>query len=241
MPTIVFGLLLGDLFLGLPFRLDDDYRRLYEGGFLDLFHPFACAAGLLAVAPCAMHGGAYVQSCADAAFARRIGRYTSGPRWSWPFWRWCVPSGWPPRSTTIDCWSHRRRTGSARRRICRSSTASELGWSSLQACPWVVIVFVPLILLYTGWVYRVLSGPITVEQIRRDGKRPYWHAFWRRSNSVMWYFTWILGLGLALGFGVVNAMWLEASYAFGDLNEDTTCDRFVSRSRSTSATPDGAP
>ena len=51
----------------------------------------------------------------------------------------------------------------------------------------------------------------------------------------------LLGLGLALGFGVVNAMWLEASYAFGDLNEDTTCDRFVSRSRSTSATPDGAP
>ena len=57
----------------------------------------------------------------------------------------------------------------------------------------------------------------------------------------MWYFTWILGLGLVLGFGVINAMWLEASYAFGDLDEDTTRDRFVSRSRSTSATPDGAP
>ena len=44
---------------------------------------------------------------------------------------------------------------------------------TLQIMLWVVIVFVPLILLYTGWVYRVLSGPITVEQIRRDSKRLY--------------------------------------------------------------------
>jgi cyd operon protein YbgT len=26
----------------------------------------------------------------------------------------------------------------------------------------------------------------------------------------MWYFTWILGVGLALAFGIINAMWLEA-------------------------------
>jgi len=25
----------------------------------------------------------------------------------------------------------------------------------------------------------------------------------------MWYFSWILGLGLALAFGVLNAMWYE--------------------------------
>ena len=25
----------------------------------------------------------------------------------------------------------------------------------------------------------------------------------------MWYFTWILGLGLALTFGIVNAIWYE--------------------------------
>lgn len=27
----------------------------------------------------------------------------------------------------------------------------------------------------------------------------------------MWYFTWILGLGLALTFGVLNAIWYEVS------------------------------
>ena len=36
----------------------------------------------------------------------------------------------------------------------------------------------------------------------------------------MWYFTWILGLGAALAFGIINVMWLEASYTFGELDED---------------------
>jgi cytochrome bd-I ubiquinol oxidase subunit X len=26
----------------------------------------------------------------------------------------------------------------------------------------------------------------------------------------MWYFTWILGVGVALAVGVVNVMWLES-------------------------------
>ncbi len=28
----------------------------------------------------------------------------------------------------------------------------------------------------------------------------------------MWYFTWVLGVGLALAFGIINVMWLEADY-----------------------------
>ncbi|MGF6569036.1 cyd operon protein YbgT [Paraburkholderia fungorum] len=30
----------------------------------------------------------------------------------------------------------------------------------------------------------------------------------------MWYFTWILGVGVALAFGVINVMWLEANGKF---------------------------
>jgi cyd operon protein YbgT len=26
----------------------------------------------------------------------------------------------------------------------------------------------------------------------------------------MWYFSWILGIGVALAFGIINVMWLEA-------------------------------
>jgi cytochrome bd-I ubiquinol oxidase subunit X len=29
----------------------------------------------------------------------------------------------------------------------------------------------------------------------------------------MWYFSWILGVGLALSFGVLNAIWYEVTQA----------------------------
>jgi cyd operon protein YbgT len=28
----------------------------------------------------------------------------------------------------------------------------------------------------------------------------------------MWYFSWVLGVGLAMAFGIINAMWLEEEY-----------------------------
>lgn len=42
----------------------------------------------------------------------------------------------------------------------------------------------------------------------------------------MWYFAWILGLGLALALGIINVMWLESHYAFGSRKEETTRERF---------------
>ena len=35
----------------------------------------------------------------------------------------------------------------------------------------------------------------------------------------MWYFTWILGVLLACGFGVINALWLESSQCMGSHDE----------------------
>ena len=38
----------------------------------------------------------------------------------------------------------------------------------------------------------------------------------------MWYFAWILGIGVALGFGIINAMWLEAEvFSRGDKRNGT--------------------
>ena len=42
----------------------------------------------------------------------------------------------------------------------------------------------------------------------------------------MWYFTWVLGLGAALAFGIINVMWLEASYFTGELTDDNVQGRF---------------
>lgn len=42
----------------------------------------------------------------------------------------------------------------------------------------------------------------------------------------MWYFAWILGVGLALAAGIINVMWLESHYAFGRRDEAGTRRRF---------------
>jgi len=39
---------------------------------------------------------------------------------------------------------------------------------TLQVMFWVVVVFLPIVLAYTGWVYRVMRGKVTLQQIR-DG------------------------------------------------------------------------
>jgi cyd operon protein YbgT len=36
----------------------------------------------------------------------------------------------------------------------------------------------------------------------------------------MWYFTWILGVGLALAFGIINVMWLESQFSSEDNEQE---------------------
>jgi cytochrome d ubiquinol oxidase subunit II len=44
---------------------------------------------------------------------------------------------------------------------------------TLQIMFWVVLIFLPIILAYTSWVYRVLRGKITVETIRANDHNVY--------------------------------------------------------------------
>jgi cyd operon protein YbgT len=41
----------------------------------------------------------------------------------------------------------------------------------------------------------------------------------------MWYFSWILGVGFACAFGIINAMWLEAECDMDQVgpDEDAGC------------------
>ena len=32
----------------------------------------------------------------------------------------------------------------------------------------------------------------------------------------MWYFAWVLGVGLALAFGIINVLWLEQEACLDD-------------------------
>lgn len=59
-PALVFGVAVGNVLTGIPFRLDSDLRAFYEGGLLGLFHPFSLVAGLLSVAMIVLHGASWL-------------------------------------------------------------------------------------------------------------------------------------------------------------------------------------
>jgi cytochrome d ubiquinol oxidase subunit II len=44
---------------------------------------------------------------------------------------------------------------------------------TLQVMFWVVVVFLPIVLTYTSWVYRVMRGKVTVEQVRQNPRSMY--------------------------------------------------------------------
>lgn len=59
-PALVFGVAVGNVLLGAPFRLDGDLRAFYEGTLLGLFTPFSLTCGLLSVAMLVLHGAAWL-------------------------------------------------------------------------------------------------------------------------------------------------------------------------------------
>lgn len=59
-PALVFGVAVGNVMLGAPFRLDNDLRAFYEGSLLGLFTPFTLLCGVLSVAMLVLHGAAWL-------------------------------------------------------------------------------------------------------------------------------------------------------------------------------------
>jgi cytochrome d ubiquinol oxidase subunit II len=70
-PSLVFGVAFGNLFLGVPFRFDETLRVTYEGGLLGLLNPLALLCGLVSVAMLAMHGGSWLALKTEGALAQR--------------------------------------------------------------------------------------------------------------------------------------------------------------------------
>lgn len=70
-PSLIFGVAVGNALQGVPFRFDGDLRIFYEGSFLGLLNPFALVCGLLSVAMLVMHGAAWLTLKTDGAVAAR--------------------------------------------------------------------------------------------------------------------------------------------------------------------------
>jgi cytochrome bd ubiquinol oxidase subunit II len=59
-PALVFGVALGNVLQGVPFRFDTTLRMTYTGTLWGLFNPFALLCGLVSVAMITMHGASYL-------------------------------------------------------------------------------------------------------------------------------------------------------------------------------------
>ncbi len=70
-PSLIFGVALGNVLQGVPFRFAPDMQIYYEGGFFGLLNPFALLCGLVSVAMLVMHGASWLTLKADGAVARR--------------------------------------------------------------------------------------------------------------------------------------------------------------------------
>ena len=248
--ALLFGVAVGNLFLGLPFHFTDELRLVYAGGFFGLLRPFALLCGLASVAMLLMHGASWlllktagevaerarwvllvsaavlivlfavggawlthldgytITSALDPSapsnpLAKQVARqpgiwlsvYTRHP-WTllapiagfigpllaclWAWWRrgglsflcsafgvigvvftaafslfpFLLPSGMDP-SASLTLWD--------------ASSSQRTLFIMLVA----VLVFLPIVLLYTGWVFRVLRGKVTEAYVREHNQSLY--------------------------------------------------------------------
>ncbi|MBX4862148.1 cytochrome d ubiquinol oxidase subunit II [Rhizobium sophorae] len=76
-PSLIFGVAVGNVLQGVPFRFADDMRIFYEGSFFALLNPYALLCGLLSVAMLTMHGAAWLVLKASGPVAERARSYGS--------------------------------------------------------------------------------------------------------------------------------------------------------------------
>lgn len=75
-PALIFGVAMGNVLQGAPFRFNEDLMIFYDGTFFGLLNPFALLAGLVSIAMLTMHGAAWLQLKAEGPVqvrARKIG------------------------------------------------------------------------------------------------------------------------------------------------------------------------
>jgi cytochrome d ubiquinol oxidase subunit II len=249
-PALVFGVAVGNLLQGVPFRIDETMRSFYAGGLIGLLNPFGLLCGLVSVAMVAMHGAQYLQlktvgKIADRARAAgavagvatialfvvaglivlgmagyRLGAPVphDGPSnplaktvvreagaWLRNFganpWMWIAPAlgVLGAAGAVVATWVRRPGPGFVLSALSilgivatpglamfpflmPSSTdprSSLTVWdaSSSQLTLFVMliatVIFMPIIIAYTSWVYRVVKGPVTERYVEQNDHSLY--------------------------------------------------------------------
>ncbi|OEO31111.1 cytochrome d ubiquinol oxidase subunit II [Devosia insulae DS-56] len=79
LPALIFGVAVGNVFLGAPFQLDVTQRITYSGNFFGLLTPFALLCGLVSLSMIVTQGAAVIAGRTDGEIAERARKYG---RWS---------------------------------------------------------------------------------------------------------------------------------------------------------------
>ena len=250
-PTLVFGVAMGNLLEGVPFSFDSELRATYTFGLFDLLNPFALMCGLVSIAMLLTHGAVYLtvkSDCAVAQRARTVSRFAA-TAWILLFslagiWLWlghfgfiitagALPGGQsdPLAKTAIaqsGAWftNYSRwpvtllvptvgvmapllvaLLANIRQRlvvfvVSSLGIAGVIGTMGVSLFPFLlpssshpqssltvwdasssqrtlsimliaVIIFLPIVLAYTGWVFRVMRGPVTTAYIEANRETSY--------------------------------------------------------------------
>jgi len=250
-PPLIFGVGMGNLFLGIGFEYDDQMRSTFDTSFFQLLHPFAVVAGLLAIALFIMHGASYLMLRSEGAVHERSREFLRVAAMAVMVifaiegvWLWLGIDGYlissnldiaaasnPLNKTVVVgevSWLHNYTVhplfviapllgfggamiallmGKAEKPVLAfyGSSLSMIGiiltagfslfpfifpsslnpdhsltmWDAtsseltLNIMFWASFIFVPLILAYTSWCYKVMWGKQTIESIRENDHSLY--------------------------------------------------------------------
>ncbi|KJF74992.1 cytochrome d ubiquinol oxidase subunit II [Agrobacterium arsenijevicii] len=77
-PALIFGVAIGNVLQGVPFRFNDDLRIFYDGTTLfELLNPYGLLCGLVSVAMLVMHGAAWLVLKTEGPVATRARAFGS--------------------------------------------------------------------------------------------------------------------------------------------------------------------
>lgn len=241
-PSLIFGVAIGNVIQGVPFHFDESLRPFYTGTFFALLNPFAILCGLVSVLMLMMHGSFFINVKAEdivQARAIRMGRicalltavlFIAGGAWvfynidgyslismtphdgpSNPLYKHVIraPHAWftnyqtfpgaflvPILAVVFALLASALAKRAARTAFVSSalSVASIIATVGVTMFPFILpsssnpaqslivwdsssshltlfimlvatVIFLPIVLLYTAWVYRVLRGKVTEKTV----------------------------------------------------------------------------